>query len=87
MARRTPQPIAGAAVERFVKSRILDDGDDGPPSTVIISVRVEAQTVGDLEDLAGRLDISRSMLARRLIETGLEDAEAAYESFHAGGNG
>ena len=68
-------------VERFIQSELTEDDEDRFPPTVIISVRVEPQTVGDLEDLAGRLDMTRTMLARRLIEAGLEEAEEAYARF------
>lgn len=75
------------AVARFVQAQLSDEEEIHEPSVQIISVRVDVQTVADLEDLAGRLDITRSMLARRLIEAGIEEAEEEWQRLHERGNG
>lgn len=73
-----------SAIARFIEAEVTGEVEHDEPSTQVISVRVEVQTVGDLEDLAGRLDLTRSMLARRLIEHGLEEAEEAWERLQQG---
>lgn len=76
---RSLTPIA-----TFVQQQIVhkDEEDDQPTQSV--SIRLPVQVVGDLEDLAGRLDLTRSMLARRLIEAGLEEAEAEWDRLERG---
>jgi len=71
-------------ISTFVQQQIVHkDEDDGQP-TQSVSIRLPVQVVGDLEDLAGRLDLTRSMLARRIIEAGLEEAEAEWDRLQRG---
>lgn len=82
---RAHQP--DSAIAQFVQARVSGEEDVHEPSMQVMSVRVDLQTVADLEDLAGRLDVTRSMLARRLIEAGIEEAEAEWQRLHERGNG
>lgn len=71
-------------IREFVRHQITDEPQPYEPTTQIVSIRLEIQTIADLEDLAGRLDMTRSMLARRLIEAGMIEAEEAYETVFVG---
>jgi hypothetical protein len=70
-------------IEDWVINQITAEEPEPAASMQVLSIRVWSQTIGDLEDLAGRLDITRTELARRLIEIGISEAEAAYDRLHA----
>lgn len=76
------------SIEEFIRAQFVEEEEsEHQPTSQSISIRLQVQTVGDLEDLAGRLEMTRSMLARRLIEAGLEEGERVYTQITKRGKG
>lgn len=70
------------AIESFLREQISADPEEQGVASVPLSFRVDPQVIGDLEDMAGRLDMTRSQLARHLLEAALAEAEGWFDKHH-----
>lgn len=84
MARRSAKAV-NDRVGAFLAEHLAPapEEEEREPTSQAITIRVPVELVGDLEDLAGRLDLTRSALAARLLEAAVEEAEE-WMQLHSG---